>query len=91
MGKNLMDRRKGLFKKTNQDIHLRSKYMDPSRRFVDWVNSVTFDNVPLGKTLNNLEKRFELRRERHSLHFLHIFNHHHTTHTDHYTQHDQRY
>lgn len=61
MGKNTSDRRKGLFKKSNEEVHLRSKYTDPSRRFTEWVNSLRFESMPMGHALSSFERRFSLR------------------------------
>lgn len=44
------------------DIHSRHNYVDPSRRFLDWVNSLGFDHTPAGKLLNRWDQRFNLRR-----------------------------
>lgn len=45
-----------------KDIHSRHNYVDHSRRFLEWVNSLGFDHTPVGKLVNRLDKRFSLRR-----------------------------
>jgi membrane-associated HD superfamily phosphohydrolase len=42
--------------------HVRSKYMDPSQSFVDWVNTVDLEKSHLGRMALFLEKHLELRR-----------------------------
>lgn len=56
-----MDRRKGFFKKSLDQIHLRSKYIDPSRRFHDWVQASGFQQTHMGRFLTLLDERFNLR------------------------------
>lgn len=60
MGKQI-DRRKSLFKKDLDEIHLRSKYMDPSRRFLDWVGSMGFQQTRAGYVLQVLNERYGLK------------------------------
>jgi putative nucleotidyltransferase with HDIG domain len=55
-----MDKRKGLFKKQD-DVRWRSKYTDPSRRFVEWVNSLGFEQTRIGRLLGVLDERYHLR------------------------------
>ena len=57
-----MDKRKSLFKKTADDVHCRSKYTGPSRRFTDWVDSLGFGQTFLGRQLQNLEAQYNVRR-----------------------------
>jgi putative nucleotidyltransferase with HDIG domain len=56
-----MDKRKSSFKKSVDEIHLRSKYMDPSRRFVEWVHGLGFESTPVGRAFTALNQRFYLR------------------------------
>ena len=56
-----MDKRKKLFSKTNEDIHLRSKYMDHSRRFLDFVQGLGFEKTTLGRFVKFLEERFNAK------------------------------
>lgn len=56
-----MDKRKSFFRKSLDEIHLRSKYIDPSRRFVEWVNGMGFEATPVGRMLTALDERFKLR------------------------------
>lgn len=56
-----MDKRKPLFAKQKKDVHLRSKYTDPSRAFVDWVQGLGFEQTSLGRLFNALNERLHLR------------------------------
>src|SRR4051812_48249107 len=56
-----MDKRKSIFRKSLDNIHLRSKYIDPSRRFVEWVNALGFESSPVGRALQLLDERFNVR------------------------------
>ena len=56
-----MDRRKGFLKKSLDQIHLRSKYIDPSRRFSEWVDASGFQQTTFGRILGLLDQRFHLR------------------------------
>jgi hypothetical protein len=56
-----MDKRKGLFQKPKEEVHLRSKYTDPSRRFGEWVHSLGFHQTPVGRLLAELNERLHLR------------------------------
>ena len=56
-----MDRRKGFFKKRLDEIHLRSKYIDPSRRFHEWVQNSGFQQSTMGRLLTLLDERLQLR------------------------------
>ncbi|MGZ3724145.1 MAG: hypothetical protein ACXVA9_14475, partial [Bdellovibrionales bacterium] len=56
-----MDKRKSFFRKSLDEIHLRSKYIDPSRRFGEWVHGLGFHGTPLGRTLHALDDRFSVR------------------------------
>ncbi len=56
-----MDRRKSFFRKSLDGIHLRSKYIDPSRRFGEWANALGFEQTPVGRILQVLDVRFRLR------------------------------
>src|SRR5688572_12148212 len=56
-----MDKRKKLFNKSEPEVHLRSRYMDHSRRFLDFVNSLGFEQTWPGRILSYLENRFHLR------------------------------
>src|SRR5439155_15113880 len=50
-----------LFKKGQDDVHLRSKYNDPSRRFAEWINTVGFESSSLGRVFRFIDDRFDLR------------------------------
>lgn len=56
-----MNKHKKLFSKTDDDIHLRSKYTAPSRRFSDWVTALGFEKTALGRFLLFLEGRFHAK------------------------------
>ncbi|MBX3022083.1 MAG: HDIG domain-containing protein [Bdellovibrionales bacterium] len=56
-----MEKRKGLFKKHTDEVHWRSKYTDPSRRFVEWCSSLGFEQTPIGRLVTALDERFHLR------------------------------
>lgn len=56
-----MEKRKGLFKKQSDDVHCRSRYTDPSRRFVEWVRELGFEQTPVYRALLALDERFRLR------------------------------
>src|ERR1035437_10351573 len=56
-----MDKRKSFFRKSLDEIHLRSKYIDPSRRFGEWVTELGFEATPLGRAMNALDQYFSLR------------------------------
>ena len=43
-------------------IHHRSKYADHSRRFLEWVDSLGFEQTVLGQTLKWIDERLNLRR-----------------------------
>jgi len=55
-----MDKRKGIFRKSNGQVNWRSQYTAPSRRFVEWVHELGFEQTPLGRTLKRLEERLSL-------------------------------
>ena len=57
-----MDKRKGLFKKTNDDVHCRSKYTDPSRRFTEWARGLGFEQTMLGRLIHEMDELYHLRR-----------------------------
>jgi putative nucleotidyltransferase with HDIG domain len=54
-------RKKSFFKKHSDEVHWRSKYMDPSRRFVDWVHSLGFQQTVPGRIFNIIDERFHLK------------------------------
>src|SRR5665213_3008565 len=56
-----MDKRKSFFRKSLDEIHLRSKYIDPSRRFGEWCNQMGINDTPLGRVINAMDERFSLR------------------------------
>lgn len=43
------------------EIHLRSKYMDPSHHFLDFVQQLGFEKTPFGQFCKRVERRFHLR------------------------------
>ncbi|HMN67883.1 MAG TPA: hypothetical protein PKC28_05025, partial [Bdellovibrionales bacterium] len=56
-----MDKRKSLFKKNNDEVHWRSRYIDPSRRFTEFVRDLKFEQTLFGQGLQALDERFNLR------------------------------
>lgn len=57
-----MDKRKSLFRRTPDDVHCRSNYTDPSRRFTEWVHGLGLHQTLPGQTLHELDERFHLRK-----------------------------
>ncbi|MCB0391255.1 MAG: HDIG domain-containing protein [Bdellovibrionales bacterium] len=49
-------------KKSKKDIHYRKKYMDHSRKFLDWMDGLGFEKTLLGKVAQYFEVRFQIRR-----------------------------
>lgn len=49
-------------KRKNDGRHVRSKYTDPSQRFVDWVNSLDLEKSFLGRGASLLERHNEVPR-----------------------------
>lgn len=49
-------------KKTKNVVHHRTKYVDPSQRFLDWVHSTGFHKTFLAQTLGALDSRFNLKQ-----------------------------
>lgn len=45
-----------------KEVHSRKKYIDPSRKFLDWVNSFSLEKTLLGRLVHRLDRRFGLRR-----------------------------
>lgn len=56
-----MDKRKNLFKKSSDEVHWRSRYMAPSRRFVDFVRDLKFEQTAFGRLLQILDERLNLK------------------------------
>jgi cyclic-di-AMP phosphodiesterase PgpH len=56
-----MDKRKSFFKKSLDEIHLRSKYIDPSRRFGEWFEDTGLKDTNFARAFNALDSRFSLR------------------------------
>jgi putative nucleotidyltransferase with HDIG domain len=50
------------FHKRKGEVHFRRRYIDPSRRFLEWVNSFGFEHTILGKWFTVLDRRLGLRR-----------------------------
>lgn len=44
------------------EVHSRHNYVDHSRRFSEWVNSLDLEHTPIGRLVLRLNKRFDLRR-----------------------------
>jgi putative nucleotidyltransferase with HDIG domain len=44
------------------DVHSRHNYVDHSRRFLEWVDSLGFDDTFTGRLVSRLDRRFNLRR-----------------------------
>ena len=45
-----------------KEVHSRKKYMDPSRKFLDWVNHFGFEQTFIGRLIYRLDRRFNLKR-----------------------------
>ena len=57
-----MDKRKKAFKKSNgEEVHWRSRYMDPSRRFVEFVRELGFEQTAFGRLWAALDERIGVR------------------------------
>lgn len=59
-----MDKRKNLFKKSSDEVHWRSKYTSysaPSRRFVEFVRSLKFEQTHFGRLLQFMDDRLNLK------------------------------
>ncbi|MGE4132490.1 MAG: HD family phosphohydrolase [Bdellovibrionales bacterium] len=56
-----MGKYKRRFKFNSDEVHWRAKYMDPSRRFVDWVRDLSFSHTFFGKTFQYLDERLGIR------------------------------
>jgi hypothetical protein len=56
-----MDKRKGFFKKNNDEVHLRSKYSAPSRAFHDWISDLRLEQTFLGNFASKINERFNLK------------------------------
>ncbi len=52
------------------EVHSRHNYTDHSRRFLDWVDGLGFEQTPLGRLLKDLDRRLGLRR----VSFLFLFS-----------------
>jgi putative nucleotidyltransferase with HDIG domain len=48
--------------KRRGEVHFRKRYIDPSRRFLEWVDSFGFEHTLLGKWLTAIDRRLGLRR-----------------------------
>lgn len=57
-----MDKRKSFFKKSLDEVHLRSKYIDPSNNFGDWAQDLGFAQTPLGRVVNFIDSRLSIRK-----------------------------
>ncbi len=56
-----MDKRKKPFKKSSDEVHWRSKYMDPSRQFLAFVRGLRLENSQFGRLFASLEERFNFK------------------------------
>ncbi|MGE0528689.1 MAG: HD family phosphohydrolase [Bdellovibrionales bacterium] len=56
-----MDKRKNLLKKAAEERHWRSRYTDPSQRFLAWVHDLSFERTTLGRLLSRLDERYHLK------------------------------
>lgn len=56
-----MDKRKNLFKKSNDEVLLRSKYIDPSRRFHEWIQDLRFEQTSFGRLFQFVDERFHIK------------------------------
>src|SRR5688572_15802523 len=57
-------------KKKDQEVHHRSKYVDHSLRFVEWVNGLGLEKTLFGRFAQTLDRLFMVRR----LAFLFLFS-----------------
>ncbi len=48
-------------KDNKKNIHFRKKYIDPSRKFLEWVDNFRFEQTLMGHYLHRLDRRFGLR------------------------------
>ena len=48
--------------KRKNGIHSRTKYIDHSRRFLEWVNNLGFEQTNLGRIIHFLDEKFQVRR-----------------------------
>ncbi|HEX4924582.1 MAG TPA: HD family phosphohydrolase, partial [Bdellovibrionales bacterium] len=49
-------------KNKGQPVHNRSKYVDHSLRFVDWVNGIGIEKTIVGRLAQMIDRRFNVRR-----------------------------
>lgn len=56
-----MDKRKKQPFKKSDEVHWRSRYIDPSRRFVEFVRDLKIEQTFFGRLLQSVEERFNLR------------------------------
>lgn len=56
-----MDKRKKPFKKNPNEVHLRSRYTDPSRRFQEFVQALKFENSIFGRAFIAMDERFNVK------------------------------
>ncbi|MES2962469.1 MAG: HDIG domain-containing metalloprotein [Bdellovibrionota bacterium] len=52
----------GQQKGSRESLKTRSKYIDHSMRFLDWVNELGFEKTPVGRTMQFLDDTFKIRR-----------------------------
>ena len=48
--------------KRKNEIHSRTKYIDHSRRFLEWVNNLGFEQTWLGHFVHRMDEKFQVRR-----------------------------
>lgn len=60
-----MDKRKNIFKKTigkgSDEVHWRSRYIAPSRRFHDWIRDLRFEQTFFGRLIQSIDERFNIK------------------------------
>lgn len=48
--------------KRKNEIHSRTKYIDHSRRFLEWVDNLGFEQTLIGKIIHRVDSQFKFRR-----------------------------
>ena len=49
-------------KSSQDEVHTRTRYLDHSRRFLEWVDSLGFEHSPLGRLAHHLDQKLGIRR-----------------------------
>jgi len=56
-----MDKRKNFFRKNTDEVHTRSRYTAPSRRFHDWIRGLRFEQTTFGHLVQAIDDRFSIK------------------------------